>query len=220
MSVENAQPTSILAPHGLRPSEHALSEILPLETHQIEAPSVSQNSSRTKSWVQIQAPLASAPIKRSTFSETPDRRLPILPRVFMPFPRHLEAPDLSYLHSRDALTLPTELLQIELLKAYIDFVHRDMPLLDLEEFLSAVKYGHQSLDGQERIGIERENANSKQISFLLFQAVMFAGVEYVSIKTLREAGYGNREDAQRVFFSRVRVSFLFSCIQNYTNKTL
>lgn len=169
---------------------------------------------RTKSWIKIEAPLASAPIERPATSETPDRRLPILPRVFIPFPRHLEAPDLSYLHSRNALTLPTESLQIQLLKSYMKFVHGNMPLLDLEEFLSAVKYGYQNLDGQRGIGVERENANKKQISFLLFQAVMFAGVEYVSIGALREAGYKTREDAQRVFFSRVRVGLL-ACL-NYT----
>jgi hypothetical protein len=160
---------------------------------------------RTKSWIQIQTPLASAPVKRSGIPETPDRRLPILPRVFTPFPQHLEVPDLSYLHSRDALTLPNEDLQIQLLKAYIEFVHGGMPLLDLEEFLSTVKYGYQNLDGQKGVGVERETANRKQISFLLFQAVMFAGIEYVSMGALREAGYETREDAQRVFFSRVRV---------------
>jgi hypothetical protein len=128
--------------------------------------------------------------------------------VFIPFPRHLEAPDLLYLHSRDALTLPNEDLQIHLLKAYIEFVDGGMPLLDLEDFLSTVKYGYQNLDGQKGIGVERENANKKQISFLLFQAVMFAGVEYVSMGALREAGYETREDAQRVFFSRVRVGLL------------
>ena len=199
----------------MRLSEHPLAEILPtacIDSPQTQAAPIprSPRSLRTKSWIQIQSPLASAPINISPTTETPDRRLPVLPRVFTPFPRHLEVPDLSYLHSRDALTLPKEELQIELLKAYIEFVHRSMPLLDLEEFLSAVKYGYEGLEGEEGVGVERENANRKQISFLLFQAVMFAGVEYVPLKSLKEAGYKSREDAQRAFFSRVRVSLTLS----------
>jgi hypothetical protein len=82
-----------------------------------------------------------------------------------------------------------------------------MPILDLEEFLSAVKYGSASLDGQRGTGIERENALKKQVPFLLFQAVMFAAVGYVSMSALRSAGYHSRENAKWVFFSRVRVLF-------------
>jgi hypothetical protein len=136
----------------MRLSEHPLTEILPtacIDSPQAAAPLPrSASSLRTKSWVQIQSPLASAPVNISLTTETPDRRLPVLPRVFIPFPRHLQVPDLSYLHSRDALTLPKEGLQIELLKAYIEFVHGSMPLLDLEEFLSAVKYGYEGLEGE------------------------------------------------------------------------
>jgi hypothetical protein len=96
-------------------------------------------------------------------------------------------------------------MQIELLKAYIEFVHGSMPLLDLEQFLSAVKYGCEGLDGQKGKRIEREIAERKEISFLLFQAVMFAAVGFVSMRVLREAGYSSRESAKRIFFSRVRV---------------
>ena len=46
----------------------------------------------------------------------------------------------------------------------------------------------------------------KQIPFLLFQAVMLAGVGVVSLRVLREEGYLDRERAQRVFVNRVRVS--------------
>jgi len=81
-----------------------------------------------------------------------------------------------------------------------------MPILDLEEFLSAVKYGSASLDGQRGRGIERENALKRQVPFLLFQAVMFAAVGYVSMSALRNAGYHSRESAKRIFFNRVRVS--------------
>lgn len=192
-----------LGPHGMPISDHPLAEILPtssIKPTQTRPVSIPPTSSRTQSWIQIQLPLASAPAPRHS-----DSPVPQLPRVFTPFPRHLGAADLLYLHSRDALTVPSETLQIELLKAYVEFVHGSMPILDLEEFLSAVRYGSETLDGQRGRGIERENALKKQIPFLLFQAVMFAGVGYVSMSALRAAGYENRETAKRTFFSRVRV---------------
>ena len=203
-----------LAPHGMPLRDYALAEILPAESispQPAHANAISQTSSRTISWIQLQAPLASAPQSTCSSPSTyPGATLPILPRVFTPFPRHLDSPDLSYLQSRDALTLPSEVMQVELLKAYIEFVHSSMPILDVEEFLSAVKYGYGGLDGQKGKGIDRENENRKQISFLLFQAVMFAGIGYVSTRVLKEAGYNNRESAKRVFFNRVRVSFIQS----------
>jgi hypothetical protein len=201
-----------LVPHGMPISDHILSEVLsPASICSSRSQAPAPTASRTKSWIQISSPLASAPV-----SKLGDAQLQILPRVFMPFPRHLNATDLSYLHSRDALTLPSESLQIEILKAYVEYVNGSMPLLDLEEFLSSVKYGCEGLDGQKGRGIERENAGEKHISFLLFQAVMFAGVGYVSLKQLREAGYKSRESAKRAFFSRVRVCLptVPKCLQN------
>lgn len=199
---ERAQ-SQILGPHGIPVSEHILSEVLPPSSINSSLPHPGSNqptSSRTISWIQLQSPLASAP-----FNKSPESQSMRLPRVFTSFPRHIGAADLAYLQSRDALTLPSEALQLELLKAYIEFVHCSMPILDLEDFLSAVKYGSISQDGQRGRGIERENALKKQIPFLLFQAVMFAGVGFVSMSALRDAGYHSRETARRMFFSRVRV---------------
>jgi hypothetical protein len=205
--VERAQSQN-LGPHGMPVSDHILSEILPPPSStssqsSIHAPPI---SSRTKSWIQIQSPLASAPTVISHNAQNLT-----LPRVFTAFPRHIGSPDLVYLRSRDALTLPSESLQIALLKSYVEFVHPSLPILDLEEFLSAVKYGYSTEDKQRGRCVERENAAKKQIPFLLFQAVMFAGVAYVGMDLLRSAGYHNREAALRVFFSRVRVSPLLSC---------
>ena len=189
-----------LGPHGMPISDHILAEVLPACTIQPLAPANLPGTSRTTSWIQIQSPLASAPTIK-----TPDGQVPRLPRVFAPFPRHLEQADLAYLNSRDALTLPEEKVQLELLKSYVEFVHGSLPILDLEEFFSSVKYGYESISGQRGIGVAREKALKKQIPLLLFQAVMFAGVEFVSMNVLRDAGYQTREAARKAFFSRVRV---------------
>ena len=199
---ERSQSRDLLGPHGMDITEHVLAEIIPVSSmsSKVEALPIPPTSSRTKAWIQVQSPLASAP--KETSSST-------LPRIFVPFPRHLSATDITYLRFRDALTLPSESLQVELLKVYVEYVHPSIPLLDLEEFLSSVKYGYDALDGQRGRGNEREYALKRQTPLLLFQAVMFAGVAFAPLKSLKDAGYQSREDAKQIFFARVRLCYDF-----------
>lgn len=97
-------------------------------------------------------------------------------------------------------------MQLELLKAYADFVHSQMPILDLEELLLMVKHMDDQPDEQRSDSGGFETSSKKQISFLLFQAVMYAGLGYLSTKALREAGFQSRSPAQTIFFNRVTVS--------------
>ena len=73
-------------------------------------------------------------------------------------------------------------MQSELLKAYADFVHSQMPILDLEELLLMTKHMDDQPDKQRTDSGVLENSSRKQISFLLFQAVMYAGLGYLSTK--------------------------------------
>ncbi|KIM92606.1 hypothetical protein OIDMADRAFT_36477 [Oidiodendron maius Zn] len=199
-----------LGPHGMPIYDYPLAEILPasgtnqLEEYVLPTPTT---SSWPKPLVQIRSPLASALIARSSSSK--DVPVPILPCIFAPFAHHLTTPDLAYLHQHDALTLPNESVQIELLKAYVEFVHSSMPLLDLEHFLSAVKYGSEGLGGQNEKRNGWETAETAEISFLLFQAVMFSAVGFVSMRVLQKAGHSSRESAKRAFFNRVRYLYDF-----------
>lgn len=131
---------------------------------------------------------------------------PHLPRAFTAFPSNLSFSDISYLHSHDAFTLPSAAMQSELLKAYADFVHSQMPILDLEELLLLIKHMDDRPVEQRTDSDGFENSSRKQISFLLFQAVMYAGLGYLSTKALREAGFRSRSSAQTIFFNRVTVS--------------
>ncbi|PVH77661.1 hypothetical protein DL98DRAFT_534600 [Cadophora sp. DSE1049] len=134
--------------------------------------------------------------------------------IFETFPPHLDAADLAYLHSHDALTLPTESFQIALLSAYINFVHVKMPILDMRQFLSIVKRGNDRLDVDEGKNDDPKPSNGKKISFLLFQAVLFAGVEYVGSEVLDEEGFESRENAKETLFNRVRLLYDFdTCTQ-------
>lgn len=184
----------ITAPHGMRISEHPLSEVIQACSPSPPPAQISPipNSGSRRSWNQITPPLASAPR-----SDDPETLLPRLPRIFTSFPAHLDPYDLSYLQLRGALTLPSEEMQSKLLRAYVEFVHGSMPLLDLYDFMGIVKEGCRTEKSIEPRG---------KISFLLFQAVMFAAVEYVSVQVLKEEGFRSRESAQRILFNRVRVS--------------
>lgn len=97
-------------------------------------------------------------------------------------------------------------MQSDLLKAYADFVHSQMPILDLEELLLIVKYMDDKADQQRIDRGALENSSRKPISFLLYQAVLYAGLGYLSAKALKEAGFRNHSAAQTIFFNRVTVS--------------
>lgn len=78
-----------------------------------------------------------------------------------------------------------------MLRAYVEFVHPYMPLLDLHDFLSMV---------------DKRDGSKGKVSLILFQAVMFAGSAFVDMEHLRTAGYATRKDARKDFFQKTRVS--------------
>ena len=78
-----------------------------------------------------------------------------------------------------------------MLRAYIEFVHPYMPLLDLHDFLAV---------------IDRPDGSLGRVSLILFQAVMFAGSAFVDMDHLRFAGYATRKEARKDFFQKTRVS--------------
>lgn len=113
-----------------------------------------------------------------------------LPHYFKPLPSRITPDDIEYLDKKGALSIPGTILRNELLRAYIEYVHGYMPLLDLREFLGA---------------LGRQDGSIKPISLLLFQAVMFAGTAFIDLKHLRHAGYATRKEARKAFFLKARV---------------
>jgi hypothetical protein len=114
-----------------------------------------------------------------------------LPLFVKPLPSKIEPEDVKYLHAKGALSLPSLELQNALLKAYVEYVHPYMPLLELHDFLNKVN----NTDGL-----------AGQVSLFVYQAVLFAGTAFVETKYLREAGYPSRRAARKTFFQRTRVS--------------
>jgi hypothetical protein len=113
-----------------------------------------------------------------------------LPRFIKPLPAKIGPDEISYLERKGALTVPRGTLRSEMLRAYVEFVHPYMPLLDLHDFLSMID----SADGSKG-----------KVSLILFQAVMFAGSAFVDMQYLRAAGYATRKEARKDFFQKTRV---------------
>ncbi|RAK74162.1 putative C6 transcription factor (Ctf1B) [Aspergillus fijiensis CBS 313.89] len=116
-----------------------------------------------------------------------------LPDYIRGLPPRLQKEDIEYLYQKGALTVPDVGLRNELLKSYIHYVHTYMPLLDLEDFLQTIV----------------QNDGIRRMSLLLFQAVMFAGTAFISLKHLHAAGYPSRKAARKAFFQRARLLYDF-----------
>jgi len=113
-----------------------------------------------------------------------------IPYFIKPLPARIGPDEAEYLEKKGALTVPTHGLRNELLKAYIEFVHPYMPLIDLYDFVMIVESGNGTLG---------------RISLILFQAVMFAGSAFVDMSHLHNAGYLSRKEARKDFFQKTRV---------------
>jgi len=116
-----------------------------------------------------------------------------LPNFVPALPNRILAEDLDYLQKKGALLIPETNVRDELLRCYVQYVHPYLPLLDLDEFLTAI----QKDDG------------SSTISLLLFQAAMFAATAYIDMRYLNAQGYDTRKAARKAFFSRVKLLYDF-----------
>jgi hypothetical protein len=114
-----------------------------------------------------------------------------LPLYIKPLPPKIGPDEIAYLEKKGALTVPKATLRSEVLRAYVDYVHPYMPLLDLHDFLTT---------------IDQPDGSLGKVSLILFQAVMFAGSAFVDMQYLRAAGYVTRKEARKDFFQKTRVS--------------
>ena len=122
-----------------------------------------------------------------------------LPDYLNPLPQRMTSVDIDYLRAQGALSLPDTPVRNALLRAYLEYVHAYMPLIDHHKLLQVIEEG---------------SGETGRISLLLFQAVIVAGTAFVDMDFLRSAGYTNRKAARKVFFQKARVSsaYLFSVL--------
>ncbi|KAF2813290.1 uncharacterized protein BDZ99DRAFT_253225 [Mytilinidion resinicola] len=130
------------------------------------------------------------------FAHLAPKQAPVanLPAFIKPLPARIGPDEVSYLEKKGALTIPSTPLRNELLRAYVEFVHPYMPLLDLHEFVAA---------------LDNADGNLGKISLILFQSVMFAGSAFVDMRHLRAAGYVTRKEARKDFFQKTRLLYDF-----------
>ncbi|KAI8936555.1 hypothetical protein NX059_006956 [Plenodomus lindquistii] len=141
------------------------------------------------------APYGSNETRAPFFNNIPQKSLSAeLPRFIKPLPSRIGPDEISYLEMKGALTVPKGALRSEMLRAYIEFVHPYMPLLDLHDFLAI---------------IDRADGSQGKVSLILFQAVMFAGCAFVDMHHLHTAGYATRKEARKDFFQKTRILYDF-----------
>lgn len=116
--------------------------------------------------------------------------------IFKPISAHIKEDELAYLTESNALEIPHHPLRVKLVQSFTQNIYSEMPVFDLD-LVSDLVLG----DVQPQVG------KSEKISFLLFQAIMLAGLEFVDMNYLREAGYTSRAAAQVSLFRRVKVCY-------------
>ncbi|KAK5190285.1 hypothetical protein LTR72_007649 [Exophiala xenobiotica] len=124
---------------------------------------------------------------------SPCVRPPSLPAFIAKLPTRITREDLEFLVRKGAMTIPDRNARIEILRGYLYGVHPFMPMLDFQSFSQAVLN-------------EREDT---QVSLLLFQAVMFAGLHPLKPGVIKHLGFESVKQAREVFFHRVRHLYEF-----------
>ena len=114
-----------------------------------------------------------------------------IPPFLRPLPASLQPEDITYLKINGALDIPSPQLQNALLRAYVEFVHPYLPVIDLVNFIDVLYH---------------PDGSKGKVSLALYQAVMFAGAGYVDMRDLRNHGFLTRKDARRELLRRTRVS--------------
>jgi hypothetical protein len=135
---------------------------------------------------------ALAATQRQPSGKPPHSMQRLLP-AFIKVPRRLAAEDLTFLEAKGALATPLPAQRKEIFQGYLYAVHPFMPMLDISTFSGAL------IDSEDEC----------QISLLLFQAVMFAGLHALEPRTIRDIGFGSVKDAREAFYNRVRLLYEF-----------
>lgn len=120
----------------------------------------------------------------------------LLPEYASPLPLAITREDCNVLHQEGAFDIPEARIRDELLRSYIQFVHPALPILNLENFL---------------IVIDKSYTGGIGISFLLFQAVMFAATIFESEESLALEGFQDRREARKTRFDRLKMLYSFGC---------
>lgn len=115
-----------------------------------------------------------------------------------PLSSRVSSEDLDFLTQKGAMAVAEPDLQLDILRGYLFSVHPFMPMLDFRTFVHAIL----------------NNREDSQISLLLFQAVMFAGLHSLPLHVIHRLGFESAKQARGVFFNRVRLLYEFDVEQD------
>ncbi|VUC28830.1 unnamed protein product, partial [Clonostachys rosea] len=119
-----------------------------------------------------------------------------LPWFIRPLHRGINADDMAFLLSKGALSLPSQALQLALVRAYADSIYPHLPVIDLSHFLEC---------------ITATDYVAPRVSLLLYQAILAAGTACVKLGDLKDAGFQTRKSARRIFLDKVKLLYDFNC---------
>jgi hypothetical protein len=123
-----------------------------------------------------------------------------LPGWVKPPSGKVDLDDFEYLQKAGALNLPDQQLRDECLACFMEWVYPWSPLVELSDMLRA---------------ISMRDGSGGHVSLLVFQAIMFAGIGFVDMDSLRKAGFQSRKDAKKAFFRKVKVLRTAFCLWQY-----
>ncbi|KAL6250738.1 hypothetical protein RBB50_003041 [Rhinocladiella similis] len=102
-------------------------------------------------------------------------------------PSHLTAADLTYLHSKGALTAPTTECLDALIQAFIEKFYPLCSIVDRSEFM--------------------RQHHSRSLPWILLQSACLIGATYSDASILKNAGFKSRQAARRFFYDKAKVLY-------------
>lgn len=127
----------------------------------------------------------------ASLDETTDGSTPLDPSWPCLRMSHLPGDNLAFLRQKGVFKVPEKGLLVPLLTSYCNWIHPQLPFLDLSSILDGIF-----------------NHDGPKISPLLFQSIIYAGAAHVPDTTFQRFGYASRAEAQNVFFQRAKVCVL------------
>jgi hypothetical protein len=111
-----------------------------------------------------------------------------LPLFIKPLTPELDAEDWRYLEKRGCFIFPASDLEKIILGQYTEYVHPLVPILDLDDFIGTVR-----------------GSTRKQVSLLLYHAVMCAGLAAVNVDTILKYGYESKPAIRKEYYTKAKV---------------
>jgi hypothetical protein len=115
-----------------------------------------------------------------------------VPEFVRPLPEQLSEHEVGLLMDFKATSLPNFGLLCRLLQIYVDWVHPQLPFLDLATVLETI--------------ICCNEAGDAQMSLILIQAILLASSLYAQEGDFVSSAFASKQDAQEQLFQRAKVA--------------